>query len=83
MVKAMIEATSPSGERQSMCRPCEKIFRHTHQQQGATLHKAPAAIGQTREAMSYFRRTLLSDPGNQKKCNEARPTGFHVRTPSI
>ena len=54
VVEAMTEAASPSGERQSMCRLCEKIFRHTHWRQGATLHKAPAAKGQTREATSYI-----------------------------
>ena len=67
MVEVMTEAVSPSGERQSKHIPCEKIFGYTHWQQGATLHEAPAAKGQTREAMSYFHRTLLSNPGNLKK----------------
>ena len=37
--------------------------------QGAPLHEAPAAEGQTREAVSYFCRTLLSNTGDWKKCN--------------
>ena len=52
VVEATIEAVSLSGERQSMRRLCEKIFGHTHQQQGATLHEAPSAKGQTKEAAS-------------------------------
>ena len=43
-----------------MRRLCGKIFGHTHRQQGATLHEAPAAKGQTREAISYFCRNFLS-----------------------
>ena len=83
MVEATIEAVSSSRERQSTRRSCEKIFGHTHWRQGATLHEAPSAKGQTREAASYFCRTLPSDPGNWKKCSEARLTSFYVRTPSI
>ena len=64
MVEAMTEAASPSGERQSMHRPYKKIFGYTCWQPNATLHEAPAAKGQTREAMSYFHRILLSNPGN-------------------
>ena len=83
VVEATTEAASSSGERQSTRRWCEKIFGHKHWQQGATLHKALTAKGQTREATSYFCRTILSDLGDQKKCNEARPTGFLVHTPSV
>ena len=83
MVEATTEAISSSREKQSMCRLCEKIFGHTHWRQGATLHEAPAAKGQTRKAMCYFCGTLLSDLRDQKKCSEARLTGFHIRTPSI
>ena len=83
MVEATAEAASPSRERQSMYRLWEKIFRHIHWQQVATIRKAPAAKGQTREATSYYYRTLLSDLGNWKKCSKSRLTGFHVRTPSI
>ena len=61
IVEATKEAASPSRERQSMCRLCEKVFGHTCWRQGATLHKAPAAKRKTREAVSYFHRTLLSD----------------------
>ena len=43
VVEATTEAISSSGEIQSMRRLCEKIFGHTCQQQGATLHKAPSA----------------------------------------
>ena len=43
VVEAMTEAISSSRERQSMRRLCEKIFGHTHWQQGATLHEAPSA----------------------------------------
>ena len=67
MVDAMTEAASPTGERQSMSRPCEKIFGYPHRQLSDTLYKAPAAEGQTREAVSYFCRTLLSNLGNWKK----------------
>ena len=83
MVEATTEAASPSRERQSTRRLCGKIFGYTHQRQGATLHEAPAAKGQTREAMSYICRTLPSDLGDWKKCSKARLTSFHVRTPSI
>ena len=83
MVDALTEAANIILEEQSMCRLCEEIFEYTHQQLSAILHKAPAAKGQTRKAASYFYRTLLSNPGNWKKCNEARLTSFNVCTPSI
>ena len=83
VVDATTEAARPSRERQIIHRPCEKIFGYTHQWPSATLHKAPAAKGQTRDATSYFHRALPSNPGNQKKCNEARLTSFNVHTPSI
>ena len=83
MVDTMIEAASPSIEGQNIHRSCEKIFGYIHWQPNATLHKAPVAEGQTREAASYFHRTLLSNPGNWKKYNGARLTSFNVRTPSI
>ena len=83
MKEVMKEAVSPSRERQSTCRPCEKIFGDTCWQQGATLYEAPAAKGQTRAATSYFCRTLPSNPGNQKKCHKATLTSFHIHTPSI
>ena len=83
VVGPMTEAASLSREGQSTCKLCEKIFRYTCWQISATLYKAPAAKGQTGEAMSYFHSTLLSNPGNQKKCNEARLTSFNIHTPSI
>ena len=66
MVDLMTEAASSSGEGQSMHRLYEKIFAYTHQQLSATLHEAPAAERETREAASYFYRTLLSNPGDWK-----------------
>ena len=84
VVEAMTEAALAQAEKdKALHRSCEKIFGHTCWRQGATLHEAPAAKGQTREATSYFCRTLLSDLGDWKKCSEARVTGFHVRTPII
>ena len=64
-----------------MPRPCEKIFGYPCWQLSAPLHKAPATEGQAREALAYFCRTLLSNLGNWKKCNEARFTSFNIRTP--
>ena len=64
MVDAVTEAASISVEGQSTHKSCKEIFGYTHWQPSATLQKAPAAKGQTREAMSYFYKTLLSNPGN-------------------
>ena len=83
MVEATTEAASPSRERKSTFRLCEKIFGHTCWQQSAILYKTPAAKGQTREATSYFFGTLPSGLRDQKKCSGAIFTSFHVRTPSI
>ena len=83
VLDTMAEAASTSLEGQGMCRSCEEIFRYTCEQPSATLHDAPAAEGQTREAALYFCRTLPSNPGNWKKCNEARLTSFNIHTPSI
>ena len=83
MVEATTEAVSSSRERQSMHRLCEKIFRYTHRQQGATLQEALAAKRQTREATSYICRTLPSGLGDWKKCSEARLTSFYICTPRM
>ena len=82
VVDIMTYAASTSGEGQSTRRSYEKIFRYKYRQLSATTLKAPAGEGQTREAASYFCWTLLSNPGNWKKCNEARLTSFNVCTPS-
>ena len=50
----MTEATSLGGEGQNICIPFEKIFRYPHKQLTASLHEAPAAEGQVREAVTYF-----------------------------
>ena len=78
MVRTTTEAASLGREGQSMCRPCEKIIEYPCWQLSAPLYKAPATEGQAREAWAYFYRTLPSNLGNWKKCNEARFTSFNV-----
>ena len=66
-LEATTEAASPSGERQSTSRLCEKNLQiYTLMTRWLLSHEAPEAKGQTREAMSYFYRTFPSNPGNWK-----------------
>ena len=83
VVKITTEAVSLGREIQSMCGPCEKIFEYPHRQLSAPLHKAPVAEGQAREAATYFHRTILSNLGDQKKCNKARFTSFYIHAPGV